>query len=160
MSPSIHPVDHLRVGTRGRHASQDGFTLIELLLVILIIGILAAIAIPSFLNQRSKSYDAAAKSNIRTAETGMEVYSVDHNGAYPASVNTQSGSSDPLVADEPALSNPPWVTGGSTATGYTLTARAVGPQASGGDTYTLTVAHGVVTRACSGPNTGCPSGTW
>lgn len=145
---------------RHRGASERGFTLIELLLVILIIGILAAIALPSFLNQRAKGYDAAAKTNIRTAETGMEVYGLDHNGTYPPSVNTQNGASDPLVASEPALTNSPYVTGGSTATGYTLTAQAIGPNSSGGDTFTLTLANGVVTRHCSGPNTGCPSGTW
>src|SRR6059058_1029847 len=97
---------------RQRSKEEGGFTLIELLLVILIIGILAAIAIPSFVNQRSKAFDAAAKSNLRTAETAMETYSTDHDGTYPASVNTKNGSSDPLVAIELTLQNAPYVTGG------------------------------------------------
>jgi type IV pilus assembly protein PilA len=140
--------------------SDRGFTLIELLLVILIIAILAAIAIPSFLNQRAKGYDAASKTNLNTAATAMQAYSTEHNGAFPASVDTHNGSSDPLVAVEPSLNNAPYVTGSSTANGYTLTSTAAGPQSAGGDVYTLTDSNGVITRACSGPNTGCPSSSW
>ena len=65
-----------------RSKDEGGFTLIELLVVILIIGILAAIAIPSFLSQRGKAQDASAKTQVRTAETAAETYAVDHNGEY------------------------------------------------------------------------------
>ena len=64
---------------RNRAEGDQGFTLIELLVVILIIGILAAIAIPSFLNQRTKGQDACAKSMLRTMQTGMETYYTDFN---------------------------------------------------------------------------------
>ena len=144
---------------RRRAEDEKGFTLIELLVVILIIGILAAIAIPAFLNQRAKAYDAAAKSNITTAQTAMETYATDNNGGYPASVNTGSGASDSLVKIEPSLNNKPYVTGGSTATGYTLTAVANGPSGSP-DTFTLTDTSGAISRACSGNGGGCVGGTW
>src|SRR6201982_4083433 len=61
-------------------AEQDeGFTLIELLVVIIIIGILAAIAIPVFLNQRKKGYDAQVKSDLRNAATAEETYLTDNS---------------------------------------------------------------------------------
>jgi type IV pilus assembly protein PilA len=65
---------------------EGGFTLIELLVVIIIIGILAAIAIPVFLNQRQKGYDAQAKSDARNLATLEETYLTDNNN-YVAAAN-------------------------------------------------------------------------
>ena len=65
---------------------EGGFTLIELLVVIIIIGILAAIAIPVFLNQRKKGYDAQAKSDLRNLATGEETYLTDNPTSYAPSV--------------------------------------------------------------------------
>jgi type IV pilus assembly protein PilA len=78
-----------------RTKEEKGFTLIELLVVILIIGILAAIAIPAFLNQKGKAYDSNAKSDARTAATAEETYYTDNNG-YTATVAN-------LTAIEPTL---------------------------------------------------------
>ncbi|HVA61950.1 MAG TPA: prepilin-type N-terminal cleavage/methylation domain-containing protein [Mycobacteriales bacterium] len=68
---------------KAKEEGEGGFTLIELLVVIIIIGILAAIAIPVFLNQRKKAWDAAVKSDLRNAATAEETYNTDQ-GYYTA----------------------------------------------------------------------------
>ena len=72
---------------------EGGFTLIELLVVIIIIGILAAIAIPVFLNQRQKGYDAQAKSDARNLATLEETYMTD-NSDYNAEASAAVAATD------------------------------------------------------------------
>src|SRR6478735_119241 len=71
---------------------DEGFTLIELLVVIIIIGILAAIAIPVFLNQRKKATEASVKSDLRTVANEMETYYTD-NQSYPTIAVVTAGGS-------------------------------------------------------------------
>jgi prepilin-type N-terminal cleavage/methylation domain-containing protein len=72
---------------------EEGFTLIELLVVMIIIGILAAIAIPVFLSQKQKGYDASVKSDLRTIANELESYNTDGNG-YPTA---QAAISSPII---------------------------------------------------------------
>ena len=83
-----------------RAQDEHGFTLIELLTVILIIGVLAAIAIPSFISQKSKADDAAAKTQVGTGQTAFETVSTENNGSY-ASIKGPAPAE--LEAVEPAL---------------------------------------------------------
>src|SRR5258708_18013596 len=70
--------------------NKKGFTLIELLIVVVIIGILAAIAIPKFANTKDKAYVAAMKSDLRNLATYEEQYAADNNGAYFAGTATMA----------------------------------------------------------------------
>jgi type IV pilus assembly protein PilA len=73
---------------KAREEREGGFTLIELLVVMIIIGILAAIAIPIFLNQRKKAQDSAAKADVSTLGKEIATYYVDNAGAVPAVVGS------------------------------------------------------------------------
>ena len=89
-----------------RSAREDGFSLIELLVVVLVLGLLVAMAIPSFIGQRAKASDAQAKSNVLATQRAMETYYTDHESYADANMNPSSDP-DSLLRLEPTLADPP-----------------------------------------------------
>jgi type IV pilus assembly protein PilA len=136
------------------YEGQGGFSLIELLVVILIIGVLAAIALPAFLGQREKGQDSSAKSAVRNLVSGMESY-------YATNKTYIGAATDDDVAKLGVLGsgNDQASIEASNDTTYTL----VGHSASGNQfTIAKTGSGATVTRTCTTTNKGaCPStGKW
>jgi type IV pilus assembly protein PilA len=125
---------------------ESGFTLVELLVVMLILGLLIAVAIPTFFNQKQKANDADSKAMAHTAQTAIETYATDHSGDYtgadPTALTAIEGTVDGTVTVPAA-----------TTTGYTIT--VTNPDTT--HTFSIVRAGGTFSFPCTpGGQGGCP----
>ena len=141
--------------------SENGFSLIELLVVCLIIGILTAIAIPSFLSSTSKASDAGAKETARSAQVAAEAIATDNNGSYEKVNSTELHNVEGSIVIAKSASKSYLSAVTSSKNEYSVTAKA-----PTGDEFTITRnTQGVISRTCASPvsKRGCMNGessTW
>ena len=144
---------------RVRAQSESGFTLVELLVVMLILGLLAAIAIPAFFNQRDKAADSDAKAIANTAQTALETWATENDGSYvSAALETELARIEPTLNDAAAA-----LAVSSTSNTYSVDVTSDATNSAGvANVFSIDRdATGNIDYPCTTAGVGgCPTGGW
>ena len=142
---------------RNRAADDRGFTLMELLITIIIIGILVAVSVPIYLNQRQKAADSVVKSDLRGAAVVAEIYATENDDAYAGISQANLATIEPTIASLTftTLAATPPACATTACVGYTMsmTSTTTG-------IFTFANTGTTVTRSCSGGTAGCNGTSW
>ena len=141
-----------RIGARLSGDREAGFTLIELLVVMLILGILAAIALPAFFNQRDKAGDAKAKEYAHSAQVAMETYATDRDGSYVGATQGNLDDIEPTLASIEAADFD--LAGGDGTENPGTNHYRITITSSTGNTFSVNNNAGVLTFPCETGGTG------